>query len=459
MTIPPDQEILRKQINEAALRGPYVLRNLHIANATLGALPKSLSGGSISELVSATIKVNRGKVDILDLSGGASGISTTEGIPEIDAAGRIGLPGFVDCHTHLDKGHILPRTPGADGSFPSALTTTQEDRVANWNAADLTRRMEFGLRCAYHHGTVALRSHLDSIPPQDGITWPVFRELRQEWRGRIEMQGACLVPIVFARDEAALATLAARVAEFGGVLGAVAFPVPDIDTLLDRMFAAATQYGLDLDFHADESADPSADALLRIAKASLRARYPGKVLVGHCCSLAMQNPAAVDCTLDTVARAGLSVVSLPMCNLYLQDRRHDGTTPRWRGVTLVHEMKKRGIPVSLGSDNTRDPFFAYGDLDMMETWRMGTRIAQLDHGIDGWPRAVGATPAAAMGLCTAGVIAEGHPADLILCEGRGWSEVLSRPESGRIVLRDGIPLFTSLPSYRDLDSLTGLSPN
>jgi cytosine deaminase len=54
-------------------------------------------------------------------------------------------------------------------------------------------------------------------------------------------------------------------------------------------------------------------------------------------------------------------------------------TPRWRGVTLVHEMKARGIPVAFASDNTRDPFYAYGDLDMVEVMREATRIAHLDH--------------------------------------------------------------------------------
>ena len=26
-------------------------------------------------------------------------------------------PGFVDCHTHLDKGHIWPRAANPDGTF------------------------------------------------------------------------------------------------------------------------------------------------------------------------------------------------------------------------------------------------------------------------------------------------------------------------------------------------------
>ncbi len=91
-----------------------------------------------------------------------------------------------------------------------------------------------------------------------------------------------------------------------------------------------------------------------------------------------------------------------MCNLYLQDRRTDGTTPYWRGVTLLHEMKARGIKVAVASDNTRDPFYAYGDLDMLEVYRMATRILHLDHPVADWPAAATATPAEIMGLDGAG---------------------------------------------------------
>jgi cytosine/creatinine deaminase len=101
-------------------------------------------------------------------------------------------------------------------------------------------------------------------------------------------------------------------------------------------------------------------------------------------------------TLDLVAKAGLNVVSLPMCNLYLQDR-HAHRTPRWRGITLVHEMKARGINVSFASDNTRDPFYAYGDLDMLEVLRQATRIGHLDHSPRTGPTPSSPTPPAPAG--------------------------------------------------------------
>ena len=156
-------------------------------------------------------------------------------------------------------------------------------------------------------------------------------------------------------------------------------------------------------------------------------------------------------TIDLVAKAGLNVVSLPMCNLYLQDR-HTGRTPRNRGLTLVHEMVDRGIRVSFASDNTRDPFYAYGDMDMVEVMREATRLGHLDHSRTDWPSAFLCNPTDACGFPTQDM-EPGHPADLIVFNARNWTELYSRPQSDRIVLRNGQPIDTTLPEYADLDHL------
>lgn len=371
----------------------------------------------------------------------------------VDLGGRIILPCFVDCHTHIDKGHIWPRKPNPDGTFMGALNATGADRSARWSAEDVARRMDFSLRSAYAHGTRALRTHLDSVPPQEEISWPVFETMREKWRDRIELQAACLLGIEGVRDRKWFERLAKRVAAAKGVLGVVTYMVPDLEELLDQVFAQAIKHGLDLDFHADETDDVAAISLKKIAEAALWNGFEGNILVGHCCSLARQPDLDVLDTLDKVAKAGLAVVSLPMCNLYLQDRRADNTTPRWRGVTLLHEMKARGISVAVASDNTRDPFYAYGDLDMLEVYRMATRILHFDHPVADWPQAVTATPAKVMRLDGFGTLASGGAADFVVFKGRSWTELLSRPESDRIVVRDGLAIDRKLPDYAELDDL------
>ena len=370
----------------------------------------------------------------------------------VDMGGALVLPAFVDMHTHLDKGHIWPRAPNPDGTFPGALGAVLADRAANWSAEDVRARMDFALRCAFAHGTRAIRTHLDSIAPQDAISWPVFREMRAEWAGRIELQAACLLGCENVSEDGPFRATADIVAQSGGVLGMVTYPVPDLAERLRGFFRLAAARGLSADFHVDETLDASAETLRLIAEAVIETGFGAPVVVGHCCSLSAQDQGRAMDTLDLVARAGLHVVSLPMCNLYLQDRS-PGRTPRARGITLVHEMRARGINVSFASDNTRDPFYAYGDLDMVEVMREATRIGHLDHSEPGWVQAFLGNPARACGL-KAPSLAPGAPADLVIFRARDWSELLSRPQSDRIVLRGGMAIDRSLPDYSELDHLT-----
>ncbi|MDG3041592.1 cytosine deaminase [Roseicyclus marinus] len=374
----------------------------------------------------------------------------------VDMQGAMVFPAFVDMHTHLDKGHIWPRSPNPDGSFMGALTTVRADSSARWNAADLRARMGFSLRAAYAHGTRAIRTHLDSITPQDDISWPVFREMKAEWAGRITLQAACLIGCDKWTDDSGpfghTADLVA--ATQGGVLGMVTYPMPDLRDRIRGFFAQAEARGLNADFHVDETMDASVETLRDIAELKIETGFSGRVVVGHCCSLSVQDEDRAMDTLDLVAKAGIDVVSLPMCNLYLQDRTPQGTirTPRRRGITLVHEMRERGIRVSFASDNTRDPFYAYGDMDMLEVMREATRIGHLDHSRDDWTTSFLTDPAATCGF-DAPSLEIGAPADLVIVRARNWTELFARPQSDRIVLRAGRQIDRTLPDYSELDDL------
>ena len=391
------------------------------------------------------IEIRKGKIAALSPPGPLHKSS----LPTL-SAGMV-WPGFVDLHTHLDKGHIWPRAENPDGTFKGALEATRADRHANWSSEDVRRRFAFGLHCAHAHGTTAIRTHLDCEPPQHRTSFSVFEELREDWRGRITLQAVSLLPIDLM--EAPLSNeIADIVRDAGGVLGAVTYMVPDLEARLDHVFRLASERGLDLDFHVDETDDPFATSLREIAFAALRNRFSGKIVCGHCCSLSRQPPRVVAETLALAQDAGIAVVSLPMCNLYLQDREPD-RTPRWRGVTLLHELAAQGTPVALATDNCRDPFYAYGDHDMLEVFREAVRIGHLDRPLGTWPRAVTATPAEIMGLESRGRIRVGAPADLVLFNARSANELLSRPQSDRVVLRNGRPIDRTLPDYRELDDL------
>lgn len=412
--------------------GHYLLRNARVPVSACRGLALR-DAEPATGLATADIAVADGRI-VAEVPGPADHVA--------DLRGRLVLPCFVDMHVHLDKAHTVSRTGMSSGGLPDAVRRSVAD-AANRDDADLAYRMRFSLRCAHAHGTGAIRTHLDTPEtPAESPAWRVFEDLKQEWRGRIDLQAAALMSIERAEADDFFER-ARQVAAFGGVLGAFIAPAAASAARLERFLAAAGENGLDVDFHVDETLDPDARGVEAIADAVLRTGFAGRVTVGHCCSLATMDENAALAILDKVAAAGIHVVSLPLTNLFLMDRS-SGRTPRRRGLTLVQEMRHRAISVSFASDNVRDAFFPHGDFDMLEVLRMAVRAAHLEAAPQDWLASVTTAPAAAMGIA-APVLAPGRAADFVLYLARDWTELFSRPQADRIVVRDGAPLAPGLP--------------
>ena len=428
----------------------------HLRNARLPAdLAVGISGQpGPDQLIPCDIAIQGGRIAAIDAPGSSA---PTDGAASIDLQDGIVLPRFVDIHTHIDKGHIWPRSPNPDGSFMGARNAVLADREARWTADDVRARMDFSLRCAYAHGTGALRTHIDSLGKQAAISWPVFAEMRETWKDRIKLQAVALLPVETAvDDEEQFRTLVDLVARHDGILGGVTFMgeaiTPKLDLALDRWLGAAAAYGLDVDLHVDESCAPEARSLERIALAALRNNFKGRIVCGHCCSLSLAPDEDRARTIDRLGEADMAIVSLPLVNMYLQDRTA-ARTPRLRGVAPLHELDAAGVPVMVSSDNTRDPYYAYGDLDMLEVFREATRILHFDHSDRPWMRLLGAASADIMRLPKHGRIAVGEPADLVLTRARTPWELIARPQMDRVVLVNGRAIDTAPPDYRELDHL------
>lgn len=424
----------------------YWLTNARISGGLLRNVPKGTTA-YLDNLYGVDLYVKDGVIAAVEPAGTAP-----EDQPAVDLDHGQIWSGHVDLHTHIDKGHTWPRAQNADGTHAGARAAVQSDRERSYAPDEVRRRMEFSLESAYAHGTRAIRTHLDSIPPNPELSWPVFGEVRDAWADRIELQAVSLIHLPFFEDPDSVAKIADVVADLGGIFGAVSSIHDNAAELIDVVFTLAAERNLDLDFHVDETLDPRATTLRDIAEAARRHDFQGRINCGHCCAFSIQDEAYVEETLDIITETNISIVSLPMCNMYLQ-ARGEGITPRNRGVTLLHEFQARGIPVSVASDNTRDPFYGFGDLDMHEVFTQAVRIAHLDRPYADWPRTATVTPASVMGLDNSGEIAPGTPADLVLYRGRGYSELLSRPQIDRIVLRRGRAIDTTPPDYRELDDL------
>lgn len=249
-----------------------------------------------------------------------------------------------------------------------------------------------------------------------------------------------------------LVNFAAR--HHSSALGGFPQPNPDLAKQLDSLLSAARELGIGLDLHVDESALKQAECLRAIAEAVLRHEFPYPVTCGHCCSLALHADERRRSTIDLVRAARINIVSLPLCNLYLQGRRRSSVgsseTPRWRGLTTLHEFLDAGVTVACASDNVRDAFYAWGDLDAVEVFGASVRIGHLDTRLEAASGLVTSAAAQIMGSEKLGLIRPGTRAEFVIFDARTFNELLSSPNPSRRFFRRETFEERRLPSYAEL---------
>lgn len=368
--------------------------------------------------------------------------SHLSGVTVADLQGMPVLPGLVDAHTHLDKTFTRARLGSFAPGLLAAIAAMGADK-ARWTVEDLQVRAGRALEWAEAAGVTRLRTHCDWwVPDAAPLSWPVLREVAESWRGRMMVERVSLIPLPFFAQREAAQQLARTVAESGpgARLGAFIHTSNYDRKAVLHVLEAAQDFGLDLDLHIDEELDPRAEGLRTVAGQAERLGFAGRIVCGHACALSAQEEQVVQATLDTVARAPITLVSLPVTNLLLQDAQ-TGRTPRQRGLTLIKEIHARGIPLLIASDNVQDAFCAVGSYDPVEALMAGVLAGQLDDAFDVWSETI----------CRAGwldreaggsLLTVGQSADLVIFPGADAWSWPARSQSRR-VLRAGKLLMPS----------------
>ena len=353
-----------------------------------------------------------------------------------DLQGALVLPGMVDAHLHLDKAFTLERMGEVQPGLLGAIDAMMVDK-AQWTPVDVRRRASQGLQWAYEAGVSHARTHCDWWEPEgQPVAWNVLKELAQEWAGKLVLERVSLIPLHLYEDCSLALKLAAQVAASGpgALLGGFVHSTNWSAAALRNLFEAAQAHDLDVDLHVDEELNPAAQGLAITTALLKELSFAGRVVCGHTCALAAQPLEQALRTLDAVAQVPITMVTLPVTNLLLQDAQ-TGSTPRQRGLTLVKEARARGIPLLVASDNVQDPFCPLGSFDPLEALTTGVAAAQLNPAFDLWSDSVCRSDwlrreAGAMPLQTGAV------ADLIIFPQANASGFPSRTQR-RVVLRAG----------------------
>ncbi|MFP6729625.1 MAG: amidohydrolase family protein [Alphaproteobacteria bacterium] len=296
---------------------------------------------------------------------------------EIDAAGRLVTPPFIDSHFHMDATLSLglPRF-NESGTLLEGIALWGE-LVPDLTPEAIKRRAHELCRWSIARGTLAIRSHVDVTDPSL-MAVEALLEVKSEIAPWIDLQLVAFPQNGFYRNSASAENLV-RALDLGvEVVGGI----PHFEHTMAEGAASVTalceiaaERGLLVDMHCDETDDPMSRHIETLAAETKRLGMAGRVTGSHLSSMHSMDNYYVSKLLPLIAESGIAVIANPLINITIQGR-HD-TYPKRRGMTRVKELMAEGIPVALGHDCVMDPWYSLGSHDMLEVANMAVHVGHM----------------------------------------------------------------------------------
>jgi cytosine/creatinine deaminase len=325
-----------------------------------------------NESVTTDIGIDKGRIAAIEAHLSAEG-------EELDLAGRLASTGFIETHIHLDKSRILQRCKAERGDLEEAIGEVAKQKQ-RFTAEDVYGRAKSTLERAILNGTTHMRTQLE-VDPGIGLRGlEGVRPLIAEYKWAIDLE-ICIFPQEGLLNNPGTDELMLEALRSGGsVVGAA--PYTDINPhgQIDRIFAIAREFDIDIDMHLDFG--PTADDLdlTYVCQLTERYKWGGRVAIGHVTKLSAASPEHFSQCARRMADAGVALTVLPSTDLYLMGRHMQHSV--MRGVTDAHRLLHHGVNCSLSTNNVLNPFTPFGDCSLVRMANLYANICQVGSASD-----------------------------------------------------------------------------
>jgi cytosine deaminase len=292
----------------------------------------------------------------------------------IDLGGRLVSSGLIETHIHLDKSCILDRCKAEKGDLEEAIQEVARAKKG-FTPDDVYARARKTLEKSILNGTTHMRTQLE-VDPGIGLRGlEGVRRLIDEYRWAIDIE-ICIFPQEGLLNNPGTDELMVEALKNGGsVVGAAPYTDSNPHGQIDRIFAMAREFDIDIDMHLDFA--PTADNLdlLYVCEQTEKFNYGGRVAIGHVTKLSAAAPDLLARCGKRMADAGVALTVLPSTDLYLMGRHQDHSV--MRGVTPSHRLLHHGVNCSLSTNNVLNPFTPFGDCSLVRMANLYANICQV----------------------------------------------------------------------------------
>ncbi len=292
-----------------------------------------------------------------------------------DAKSRLACAGLIETHIHLDKSRIIDRCAPQSRRDLNPIRSVAPLKKA-MSVEDVRERAQLTLERCIAHGTTRMRTQVEVDPGIGMRGFEAVQSLIADFKWAIDIE-IC----VFAQegltnypgtDELLVEALRRGAKVIGGA--------PRYDTnpagQIERVFALAREFDVDIDLHLDVGNTAEAMNIHLVRELTEKYRRGGRVVVGHMAKLSLLPPDQVAALARQLANAGIAVTVLPATDLFLMGRDQDHSVRR--GVADANLLIEQGVNCSLSSNNVLNPATPYGDCSLIRMANLYANVVQLD---------------------------------------------------------------------------------
>jgi cytosine deaminase len=376
-----------------------------------------LADGSLND-----IGVAGGRIVSIAPSGTASSASR-----QVDIAGALLVPAFVEGHIHLDTSFYgdkwIPHKPCTNGFDVHQRVAFQAENMAQ--AAPMDERARKQLELCVSHGSLHMRSHV-MVDGSVGLkSLETILKIREEYRDIIDIQLVAFPQSGILKSPGTPGLLDEAIAlgaDLVGGLDPASFD-EDLHGHLDVVFGVAEKRGAGVDIHLHDFGPVGASTVEEICARTVALGMQGRVAVSHAYGLGDLDTDAARRIGAKIAAAGVSIMT---------------NAPGDHAFPPVALLRAEGVNVFGGSDNIRDSWWPYGDGDMLgRAMMIGYRSGfYTDEELIAAFDVVTAAGAKALGLEGYG-IAVGAKADFVTLDAEHVPEAVVAVPKGRRVFKAG----------------------
>ncbi len=342
---------------------------------------------------------------------------------ELDAENCLVIPGLIETHIHLDKTCILDRCHIEEGTVAEAVRITAAAK-RDFTVEDVYARGKRTLERCIAHGTMHMRTHVELDPGIGMIGFDAVSQLARDYAWAVDVE-LCVFPQEGLTNYPGTEELLIEGLRRGArAIGAAPYFDSDPRGQIDRIFAIARDFDVEIDMHLDLAETTDGMQVEYVCRKTEEFGWGGRVAVGHVTQMSLLPPERFGAIAAQLVSAGVAVTILPSTDLHLMGRNHDHAIPR--GVVQAEPLRKAGVTCSISTNNVLNPFTPYGDGSLIRMANLYANVCHVSRPADlaGCLDMITGAAARLMRLEDYG-IAIGGPADLLCLDARNPAEAIA----------------------------------